>query len=105
MRLKGIKENLQRMITANDGGISSKIIIGALGYTIMTLAIVLVMFINPTFPGLTEIIITHLLTSASLLGLTTVENIKNKRRRLLSDDAEQNCNSKENGNSEDICRD
>lgn len=105
MKLKGIKENLQRMITANDGGISSKIVIGALGYAIMTLAIVLVMFINPTFPGLTEIVITHLLTSASLLGLTTVENIKNKRRRLLSDDAEQNCNSEENGNSEDICRD
>ena len=104
MKLSGIKENLQKMITANDGGISSKIVIGASGYAIMTLAIVLVMFVNPAFPGLTEIVITHLLTSASLLGLTTVENIRNKRRGLLSDDAKQNYNSEENGNSEDIYR-
>ena len=75
----GIREILQRMVTANDGGISSKIIIGAIAYIIITLSISLVMFINPSFPGLTEIVITHICTSGALLGLTTVENIKNKR--------------------------
>ena len=73
------------MVTANDGGISSKIIIGSIAYLSITLALILVMFVNPCFPGLTEIVITHILTSGSLLGLTTVENIRNKRLQLESE--------------------
>lgn len=75
--LLGMREVLEKMITTNLGTVSSKIIIGAISYLIVTIAIVVVMFINPSFPGLTEIVITHILTSSSLLGLTTIENIRN----------------------------
>lgn len=71
-----LREILTQMITTHAGSISSKIVIGALAYMIVTLALVLVMFVNPSFPGLTEIVITHILTSGSLLGLTTVENLR-----------------------------
>ena len=37
------------------------------------------MFVNPEFPGITELIGVLLITSASLLGLTTIENIKNPK--------------------------
>ena len=75
--LLGIREILEKMITTNLGTVSSKVIIGAVSYMIITIAIVVVIFVNPSFPGLTEIVITHILTSSSLLGLTTVENIRN----------------------------
>jgi hypothetical protein len=75
--LLGIREILEKMITTNLGTVSSKVIIGAISYMIITIAIVVVIFVNPGFPGLTEIVITHILTSGSLLGLTTVENIRN----------------------------
>ena len=75
--LLGMREILEKMITTNLGTVSSKIIVGALSYMIITIAIVVVIFVNPSFPGLTEIVITHILTSGSLLGLTTVENIRN----------------------------
>lgn len=75
--LLGMREILEKMITTNLGTVSSKVIIGAISYMIITIAIVVVIFVNPSFPGLTEIVITHILTSGSLLGLTTVENIRN----------------------------
>ena len=83
--LLGIREILEKMITTNLGTVSSKVIIGAVSYMVITIAIVVVIFVNPSFPGLTEIVITHILTSGSLLGLTTVENIRNsvKNKRGL----------------------
>ena len=72
----GFREILQDMITTHVGSISSKIVIGALTYLILTAAMVTIMFINPAFPGLTELVSVLIITSASLLGLTTVENIK-----------------------------
>ena len=83
--LLGMREILEKMITTNLGTVSSKVIIGAVSYMIITIAIVVVIFVNPSFPGLTEIVITHILTSGSLLGLTTVENIRNsvKNKRGL----------------------
>lgn len=79
--LLGIREILEKMITTNLGTVSSKVIIGAISYMIITIAIVVVIFVNPSFPGLTEIVITHILTSGSLLGLTTVENIRNSVKK------------------------
>jgi hypothetical protein len=83
--LLGVREIMEKMITTNLGTVSSKVIIGAISYMIITIAIVVVIFVNPSFPGLTEIVITHILTSGSLLGLTTVENIRNsvKKRKGL----------------------
>lgn len=67
------------MITTNLGTISSKIIIGALSYILITLSLIVLMFVNPNFPGITDLITVLLITSASLLGLTTIENIKNPK--------------------------
>lgn len=70
---------LREMITTNIGTISSKIIIGALCYVFITIALLILMFINPLFPGLSDLITVLIITSGSLLGLTTIENIKNPK--------------------------
>lgn len=70
---------IREMITTNLGTISSKIIIGALSYILITLSLIVLMFVNPNFPGITDLITVLLITSASLLGLTTIENIKNPK--------------------------
>lgn len=64
------------MITTHVGSISSKIVVGALCYILITVALLVLMFVNPSFPGLSEILSVLIITSASLLGLTTIENIK-----------------------------
>lgn len=73
------REILQDMITTHSGSISSKIVIGAITYLIITAALLTLMFINPNFSGLSELLTVLILTSASLLGLTTVENIKQRK--------------------------
>lgn len=78
-KLLTLRETILDMITSHTGSISSKIVIGAVSYLILVTAIVILMFINPSFPGLTELISVLIITSASLLGLTTVENIKQKK--------------------------
>lgn len=70
------------MITSLAGGISSKIVIGAITYVVLTLALIVLMFANPEFPGLSGIITTLILTSGALLGLTTVENIRQHSQNL-----------------------
>lgn len=75
-----IREIIQDMITSHSGSISSKIIIGAVAYIIITLSLMLLMFINPSFPGLSDLITVLIITSGSLLGLTTVENIKQPKK-------------------------
>ena len=74
-----IRETLMDMITTHSGSISSKIVIGAVSYLILVAAVVTLMFINPSFPGLAELVSVLIITSSSLLGLTTVENIKQKK--------------------------
>ena len=76
-----IKNILIKMITSLAGGISSKIVIGAITYVILTVALILIMFINPNFPGLSGILTTLIVTSGALLGLTTVENINQYRQQ------------------------
>ena len=73
------KEGLIDMITSNAGSISSKIVIGAITYLILTAGMITLMFVNPAFPGLADLLTVMIITSASLLGLTTVENIKQKK--------------------------
>lgn len=74
-----IRETLMDMITTHSGSISSKIVIGAVSYIILVAAVVTLMFINPSFPGLAELVSVLIITSSSLLGLTTIENIKQKK--------------------------
>ena len=78
------------MITSLAGGISSKIVVGAITYVILVLALVILMFVNPDFPGLSGIINTVLITSGALLGLTTVENIKQQHHQKEKEDKNNN---------------
>ena len=78
------------MITSLAGGISSKIVIGAITYIALIITIIIVMFVNPEFPGLSEILITSIITSGSLLGLTTLENIKNISQNLFKKEEDSN---------------
>lgn len=73
------KEGIIDMITTHAGSISSKIVIGAITYLVLTAGLITLMFVNPSFPGLADLITVMIITSASLLGLTTVENIKQKK--------------------------
>ena len=73
------KEGLIDMITSNAGSISSKIVIGAVTYLILTAGMITLMFVYPAFSGFAVFLTVMILTSASLLGLTTVENIKQKK--------------------------
>ena len=73
------REILQDMRTTHTGSVSSKIVIGAITYLIITAALLTLMFVNPNFSGLSELLTVLNLTSASLLGLTTVENIKQRK--------------------------
>lgn len=74
-----MKEFLLNLVKSGSG-VSSKRFIGAICYILITLGILLLSFINPNFNGLSEIITTLIITTASLLGLTTVENITNKNK-------------------------
>lgn len=77
--MRKIKSVFREMITTNLGTVSSKIIIGATCYFLITLSLIVLMFVNPGFPGITDLITVLTITSASLLGLTTIENIKNPK--------------------------
>ena len=76
-----IKNILIKMITSLAGGISSKIVIGAITYVILTISLIVLMFVNPEFPGLSGILTTLIVTSGALLGLTTVENIRQYNKK------------------------
>ncbi len=87
-----MKEILKNMITSLAGGISSKIVIGAITYVILTIALIVLMFVNPEFPGISGIITTLIVTSGALLGLTTVENIKQFSQKTKEEENNSNNN-------------
>lgn len=70
-----MKKIFIQMITSLQGGISSKIIIGSITYVMLVIALIVCIFVKPDFSGLDDLISVSIITSASLLGLTTVENI------------------------------
>lgn len=70
-----MKDLLYKMITSGSG-VSSKRLIGAVCYLILTISLVVLLFIRQSrFSGLENIFITMIITTASLLGITTIENI------------------------------
>lgn len=79
-----IRELLLKMVTSGSG-ISSKRIVGAICYIILTISIVILSFINPNFNGLENILITMIITTASLLGMTTLENINKIKKKNPED--------------------
>lgn len=69
-----MKDLLYKMITSGSG-VSSKRLVGAVCYLMLTISLVVLLFVNPDFSGLENIFITMIITTASLLGITTIENI------------------------------
>ena len=69
-----MKDLFYKMITSGSG-VSSKRLVGAVCYLILTISLVVLLFVNPDFSGLENIFITMIITTASLLGITTIENI------------------------------
>ena len=69
---------LERFASTKDGAVSSKIVVGALTYLVLVVAVIILMFVHPEFAGLSDIVIVLILSSTSLLGLTTVENIRDR---------------------------
>lgn len=82
------RETIQDMITSNAGSVSSKVIVGTVTYMVIILALIVMMFVNPTFPGLSDLISISILSSSSLIGLTTIENIRQKRKGPKHDETE-----------------
>ena len=68
---------MKEMVSNMNGGVSSKIIIGAIAYVAIMTVMLVLCFVNPEFKNLDDIIITFVVTAASLLGLQTVENMSN----------------------------
>lgn len=84
-----MKDFLIRMVTAGSG-ISSKRVVGSICYIILTLSIILLIFIKPDFAELSEIVNTLIITTASLLGMTTMEKLSStilgKNNNVRKDD-------------------
>ena len=80
-----IKEFLLKLITSRSG-VSSKRFVGAICYIMITVAVIVLSFVNPGFSGLSEIIITLIITTASLLGMTTIENLKHLKKEDKKDE-------------------
>ena len=74
--MKSIKEFLFKMVTSGSG-VSSKRVIGGFCYILLTISMIVLSFVNPDFSGINEILMTLIITTASLLGITTFENINN----------------------------
>lgn len=83
-----MKEFLKKMVTSGSG-ISSKRVIGATCYILITISILILVFLKPDLPGLTEIVSTLIITTASLLGMTTVEKFSSKFNNSTKNDIEK----------------
>ena len=83
MRTRGKRflEFLEKFYSTKDGAVSSKIVVGAITYISLVIAIIVLMFVDPDFRGLEDVVVILILSSTSLLGLTTVENIRDKVRK------------------------
>lgn len=70
--MQSIKEFLYKVVTSGSG-VSSKRVIGGICYLLLTVSMIVLSFVNPKFPGISDILITLIITTASLFGITTVE--------------------------------
>lgn len=67
-----MKEFLIKLITSGSG-VSSKRAVGVICYILITVSILVLLFVKPEFSGLSDIVNTLIITTASLLGMTTIE--------------------------------
>jgi hypothetical protein len=75
-----MKEFFKKMVTSGSG-VSSKRVIGAVCYLIITLSIMILTFVNPGFTGISDIVSTLIITTASLLGMTTIEKFTTSKNK------------------------
>ena len=73
------------MISSPRGAISSKRVIGSVSYIVLTVTVIILCFVNPSFKNLDDILETLIFASTTMLGLTTFENIKNKTEKEKKD--------------------
>ena len=76
---------IKEMISSPRGAISSKRVIGSVSYIILTISVIVLCFVNPSFKNLDDILETLIFASTTMLGLTTFENIKNKTEKEKKD--------------------
>ena len=76
---------LKEMITSPRGAVSSKRVIGSVTYLALTIAVIVLCFIDPEFKNLDDILETLIFASTTMLGLTTFENAKNKTKNQKKD--------------------
>ena len=72
---------IKEMITSPRGAVSSKRVIGSVSYIILTISVIVLCFVNPSFKNLDDILETLIFASTTMLGLTTFENVKNKTKK------------------------
>lgn len=75
-----MKEFLLKVVTSGSG-VSSKRVLGTVCYLILTISLIVLAFINPEFPGLSDMISTLIITTASLLGMTTIEKFTSLHKK------------------------
>ena len=75
-----MKEFLLKVVTSGSG-VSSKRVLGALCYLILTISLIVLAFTNPDFSGLSDMISTLIITTASLLGMTTIEKFTSYKKK------------------------
>ena len=76
---------IKEMISSPRGAISSKRVIGSVSYIVLTVTVIILCFVNPSFKNLDDILETLIFASTTMLGLTTFENIKNKTEKEKKD--------------------
>ena len=77
--MQSIKEFLYKVVTSGSG-VSSKRVIGGVCYLLLTVSMIVLSFVNPKFPGINDILITLIITTTSLLGITTVEKFTTEKK-------------------------
>ena len=76
---------LKEMITSPRGAVSSKRVVGSITYLSLTIAVIVLCFVDPEFKNLDDILETLIFASTTMLGLTTFENVKNKTKNQKKD--------------------
>ena len=80
-----MKDFLNKLITAGSG-VSSKRLVGVICYILITVSILVLLFVKPEFSGLSDIVNTLIITTASLLGMTTIEKFSSSLLGKKNDD-------------------
>ena len=60
-------------------------VIGSITYLSLTIAVIVLCFVDPEFKNLDDILETLIFASTTMLGLTTFENVKNKTKNQKKD--------------------